>query len=64
MSSGVSACSFALAKRFAGHGELTSCVPFPRRCPCEREARVKDRAYGPAAFGGAAGVLDAVTGRR
>ena len=32
MSSGVSACSFAPAERFAGHGELTSCVPFPRCC--------------------------------
>jgi hypothetical protein len=43
-----------------GHGGLTSSVPSLRLpIPCEREARVQDRAYGPAASGGAAGVLDA-----
>ena len=32
MSSGVSACSFALAMPFAGHSELTPC-PFPALLP-------------------------------
>ena len=53
-------CSFALAKPFAGHSELTPCVPFPCRCPFRAAGgRVKDLAYDPAASGGAAGVLDA-----
>ena len=33
MSSGGSACSFAPAERFARHGELTPCVPFPALLP-------------------------------
>ncbi len=34
---------------FAGHGELSSCPLSPHSCPapCERGARVKDRAGGP-----------------
>ena len=51
---------FGAGALFAGHSELTPCpFPAPLPIPCAREARVKDRAYGPAASGGAAGVLDA-----
>lgn len=60
MSSGVSACNFASAEPFAGHCGLTPCVPFPRCCRSVRAGgRVKERAYGLAASGGTAGILDA-----
>ena len=61
-----SACSFALAKPFAGHGELASCVPLPALLPvpCAREARVKDRASAGPAWPAPQASLTRVTARR
>jgi len=42
MSSGVSACSFALAMPFAGHSELTPC-PFPALLPSPASGRPGSR---------------------
>jgi hypothetical protein len=57
---GVSACSFAFAEPFAGHGELTWCVPFPRCCLFVRAGGPgQGPGVSPAGLAGAAGVLDA-----
>ena len=58
MSSGGSACSFAPAERFARHGELTPCVPFPRCClfVCAGGPG-QGPGVSPAGLAGAAGVL-------
>jgi hypothetical protein len=55
-----SACSFAPAGRFARHGELTPCVPFPRCCLFVRPGGPgQEPGFSPAGLAGAAGVLDA-----
>ena len=61
MSSGVSACSFAAAGLFAGHGELATwlCLS-PRRCRVRASGWPGSRTgRSPAGAAGAGGVLDA-----
>ena len=61
MSSGVSACGFAVAEVFAGHAEMAPWLLLSRRrCRVRASGRAGSRTgRSPAAGGGAGGVLDA-----
>jgi hypothetical protein len=60
---GVSACGFTVLLAFAGHGGMASRLLSPDRCRFRASRRCGSRTGpGPAAFGGAAGVLDAPAG--